>query len=256
VDTLEERWGAGLPATGGHVIQVETSFGEGFVGKVGLEKLDALGTLVGVLEYSGAGVSAHISGAYGGILSGVAADRSWLVHAGVTGTFDQFKLRAAGSTGATETGNNSFYNGMLSAQGTFDMFTLAASAEVLSIETAGVRATGWGAGGSVGFNVTEGVAFNVGGRYFRDDVATNGDGYQIAAQLVAAVTETIKLTGEVGVYGRTGETGVTTRAEYSDVYGKAELAWTPGGGFTSSLGAQVQQNGAYKVTFKAAKEFN
>jgi hypothetical protein len=245
-----------FPRTGGHVIQVETSFGEGIVAKAGLERLNAEGALVGVLEYSGAGVSAHISGVYNGLFTARTADgRAWAVHAGVTGTFDQFKLRAAGSAGGTEFNNNSFYNGLLSAEGTFDMFKLAASAEVVSVEALGVRNTGYGFGGSVGFNVTEGVAFNVGGRYFRDDVAANGDGYQIAAQLVAAVTETIKLTGEVGVYGRTAEAGVTL-PEYSDVYGKAELAWTPGGGFTSSLGAQVQQNGAYKVTFKAAKEFN
>jgi hypothetical protein len=69
------------------------------------------------------------------------------------------------------------------------------------------------------------------------------------------VTETIKATAEVGVYGRTERTIATTAAAYSDVYGKAELAWAPGGGFTSSLGATVQQNGAYKVTFKAAKSF-
>ena len=242
-----------FPGTGGHVIQIESSFGEGFVGKLGLEKLDSTGSLVGVLEYSGAGVSAHISGVYAGIMTGNASDRKWAVHGGVTGTFDQFKLRAAGSTGATETGNNSFYNGLISAQGSFDMFKLAASAEVLSTETAAGRVTGWGVGGSVGFAVTEGVEFNVGGKWFRNDIAAQGDAYHVAAQLVAAVSETISLTGEVGVFGRTE---VAPIAAFSDVYGKAELAWTPGGGFTSSLGAQVQQNGAYKVTFKAAKEFN
>ncbi len=244
-----------FPRTGGHVIQVESSFGEGIVAKAGLERLNAEGALVGVLEYSGAGVSAHISGVYNGLFAPRTADgRAWAVHAGVTGTFDQFKLRAAGSAGGTEFNNNSFYNGMLSAQGSFDMFKLAASAEVLSIETVGVRQTGYGLGGSVGFAVTEGVEFNVGGKWFRNsDVATQGDAYHVAAQLVAAVTETIKLTGEVGVFGRTE---AAPNPSYSDIYGKAELAWTPGGGFTSSLGAQVQQNGAYKVTFKAAKEFN
>jgi len=240
-----------VPATGGHVIQVETTVGEGLVAKVGLEKLDAKGTLVGVLDYSGSNITAHISAAYGGLLTGIVQDHSYLVHAGVTAAFDQFRVRAAGSIGGTEVGNNSFYNGLISAEGTFDLFKIAASAEVLSVETAGVRTTGYGVGGSIGVGVTEGVSINLGGRYFSDDLAANGDGYQVAVQLVADVTETIKLTGELGVYGRTA----AAVPEFSDFYGAAGLDWAPGGGFTSSLKGEAHQNGAYKVTFKAAKSF-
>ncbi|MCY1553384.1 hypothetical protein D9M68_898620 [compost metagenome] len=116
--------------------------------------------------------------------------------------------------------------------------------------------TDYGFGASVGATVAEGIEINLGGRYFNDGTAGVGDGYQVAAQLVAALTESVKLTGEVGVYGHAEDTAPVARAAYSDFYGKAELAWTPvGGGFSSSVGATVQQNGAYKVTFKASKSF-
>ncbi|WDQ98021.1 hypothetical protein PSC71_12305 [Devosia sp. J2-20] len=248
-----------FPATGGHVIQVETNLGNGLAAKVGLEKLEAAGTVVGVLDYAGDSITAHISGAVGGILDGVSdAGDTYAIHAGMTGTFDQFKLRAALAAGGSTftTDQSSYINGLISAEGSFDMFKIAASAEVLSLtDAAGNRTTGYGFGGSVGATVTDGVTFNLGGRYFGQDINGSGAGYQVAAQIVADVTETIKATAEVGVYGRTERTIATTAAAYSDVYGKAELAWAPGGGFTSSLGATVQQNGAYKVTFKAAKSF-
>ncbi|MBS3848898.1 hypothetical protein KD146_09360 [Devosia sp. BSSL-BM10] len=250
-----------FPTVGGHVIQVESSLGNGVAAKVGLEKLESTGTLVGVLDYAGDSITAHISGAVGGILDGQAttvADDLYAIHAGMTGTFDQFKLRAALAAGGSYVSGNqsSYLNGLISAEGSFDMFKIAASAEVLSVTTAGgVRTTGYGFGGSVGATVTDGVTFNLGGRYFGEDVNGSGAGYQVAAQIVADVTETLKATAEVGVYGRTDRTVAVALTGTSDVYGKAELAWAPGGGFTSSLGATVQQNGAYKVTFKAAKSF-
>ncbi|MFN4211145.1 MAG: hypothetical protein ACK4G5_11285, partial [Devosia sp.] len=107
-----------------------------------------------------------------------------------------------------------------------------------------------------GATVAEGIELNIGGRYFNDGTDGVGDGYQVAAQLIAALTETIKLTGEIGVYGH-GENvaPVAPAAAFSDFYASAELGWKPGGGFESSIGAKVQQNGAYKVTFKAAKSF-
>lgn len=246
-------------ATGGHVIQLESDFGNGVGGKIGLEKIDAAGTLVGVLQYSGDTVTAHISGAAGGILDGIAtAADTYAIHAGFTGTFDAFKVRGALAAGGSTLGGDqtSYLNGLVSAQGTFDMFTIAASAEVLSSTTAaGVRSTGYGFGGSIGAKVSEGVSVNLGGRYFGQDVANAGAAYQVAAQLVAALSETITITGEVGVNGRTERTIAVAAPALSDIYGSATLAWAPGGGFTSSVGATVQQNGAYKVTFKAAKAF-
>jgi hypothetical protein len=98
------------------------------------------------------------------------------------------------------------------------------------------------------------------------------------------VTETITLTGEVGVYGTDGAIntqtngatngpamlgnplGNTTRGAsigspvvpgtwYDVWYGAASVAWAPGGGFTSSLKGAAYSNGAYQLTFNAAKNF-
>lgn len=258
--------------TGGHVIQVESSFGEGFVGKLGLEGLERVdanaGALIGVLDYSGNGITAHISGGVDGLLNGAANEEdSYVVHAGFTGTFDAFKLRAALSTGgslnpalvtAGGTAYRTWWNGLVSGEATFDMFKIALSGE-FSGATDAVGATiptDFGVGGSIGAQVAEGIEINLGGRYFNDGRAGFGDGYQVALQLAAAVTESLKLVGEIGVYGNAGDVApAPVAAAWSDFYGKAELQWAPGGGFTSSVAAQAQQNGAYKVTFKAAKEF-
>lgn len=256
---------------GGHVIQLETQFGEGFIGKIGLEALnrdDAFvpgnnqaGSLIGVLEYAGEGITAHISGSLGGLLDGIqTTGDTYGVHAGITGTFDAFKVRAAGSYsgGYNAAGNWALWNGLVSGEAKFDMFKVALSAEAIGGTAVGGAAldTDFGFGGSFGATVAEGIEINIGGRYFNDGTAGVGDGYQVAAQLIAALTETIKLTGEIGVYGH-GENvaPVAPAAAFSDFYASAELGWKPGGGFESSIGAKVQQNGAYKVTFKAAKSF-
>ncbi|SEP70960.1 hypothetical protein SAMN05428969_0564 [Devosia sp. YR412] len=248
---------------GGHVIQLESQFGEGIVGKIGLEALDRVdveaGSLIGVLEYAGEGVTAHVSGSVGGLANGWGSiGDSYAVHAGVTGTFDAFKLRAAGSFGGLNNGGAQyarFFNGLVSGEAKFDMFKVALSAEIAGgNDNVGADVgTDYGFGGSIGATVAEGVEINLGGRYFNDGTAGVADGYQVAAQIVAALTETVKLTGEVGVFGLTPAPAAP--AFSSDFYAKAELGWTPGGGFSSSVGATVQQNGAYKVTFKAAKAF-
>jgi len=158
--------------------------------------------------------------------------------------------------------------------------------------SAGVN--GFGAGLSGTLQVSDGVSLNLGGRYFDSDTATAGnEGYQISAQLVAAVTETITLSGEIGVYGQnSGGAGATfTTPDTCSVaggcvaygsgagtgvltagaalptagnapgtwdtveYGAASLAWAPGGGFTSSISGAAYTNGAYVATFNAGKTF-
>jgi hypothetical protein len=276
------------PKRGGHVIQLWSNIGEGLIAKIGLENLNSdgggtiaaghplmaaqaitggqrAGTLVGVLDYSGSGITAHISGAVGGLLDGVqTSGDSYQLHTGATATFDQFKVRAAlalgGGYDSVRAANYNYWNGLVSAEAKFDMFKIALSGEAAggTASTGVALDTDYGLGASLGATVAEGIDLNLGGRYFNDGTAGVGDGYQVALQLVAAVTETIKLTGEVGVYGNAADDAalvVAARPATSDFYGKAELAWTPGGGFSSSVGATVQQNGAYKVTFKAAKAF-
>ncbi|MHA6731128.1 hypothetical protein [Devosia sp. A369] len=265
---------------GGHVIQLETQFGEGFVGKIGLEALDReaaavggvsqpvtdAGSLIGVLQYAGSGITAHISGSMGGLLDGVqTTGDTYAVHAGITATFDAFKVRAAGAAGGgwTAGGNWNYWNGLITGEANFDMFKVALSGEFAGGTdrvTLAALDTDAGFGGSIGAKVAEGIEINIGGRYFNDGTADVADGYQVAAQLVAAVTETIKITGEIGVYGHGADGALAPIVRngglaYSDFYGSAKLGWNPGGGFESSIGAKAQQNGAYKVTFTAKKAF-
>src|SRR5690606_29858693 len=106
------------PKRGGHVIQLWTNVGEGLIAKIGLENLNSgggtaagvlhgastgaekAGTLVGVLDYAGSGITAHLSGAYGGLLDGQTNNGdAYQIHTGATATFDQFKVRAALAAG-------------------------------------------------------------------------------------------------------------------------------------------------------------
>jgi len=267
---------------GGHVIQVVSDLGNGVNVGVALENLNSdskgingsgaaadlvarqAGTAVGVLSYAGEGITAHATGAAIGILDGNV--ESWFVHAGATGTFDAFKVRAAvsyydffkhGTQGGKFAGNDiDVLNALASVEGTFDLFKIALSGEVANTRnnTTGTTFTDYGVGGSVGVTVTEGVSINLGARYFFDDVADEST-TQVAAQIVAAVTETIKVTGELGGYFGNAIANNAAYANDSVVYGAAELAWAPGGGFTSSVKGEVNSESAYKVTFKAAKSF-
>lgn len=252
------KWTKDLIKDGGHVIQIASDLGNGVSVAAGLENLNGTGatnasvaysglnsnagTAFGVIAYAGDGIAAHLTVAASGVLDGVV--ENWGFHAGASGTFDivKFVVAAAGS-------NDGSFNALGSVAATFDLFTIAASGEV--VRDVANAVTDFGAGGSISAAVTDGVTINVGGRWYRDaSLAT--DSYQVAAQLVAAVTESITLTGEVGVYG----TNVPVAPMTSNVfYGAAQVAWAPGGGFTSSAKGEVYSNGAYKATFKAAKTF-
>uniref|UniRef100_UPI0037C1A50D hypothetical protein n=1 Tax=Devosia sp. TaxID=1871048 RepID=UPI0037C1A50D len=236
------NWGVGTIGDGGHVIQIVSDLGNGVSVAGALENLNGTtastaGTAFGVISYAGDGIAAHLTVAAGGILDG--AVNNWGYHAGFSGTFDAFKLVAA--IAGDDTG---YWNGLASASATFDIFTLAASVEAAN--TTGGTDYGFGVSGSAA--VTDTVSVNLGGRWYRDASAAV-DAYQVAAQLVAAVTETVTLTGEVGIYDTTLNTAADT------FYGAGTVAWAPGGGFTTSLKGEAYSNGAYKATFKAAKSF-
>ncbi|SFV35027.1 hypothetical protein SAMN05216456_2051 [Devosia crocina] len=266
---------------GGYSIQVVSDLGNGVNVGVGLENLGGAfdlnntvaaattvapsqqGTLVGVVSYAGQGITAHVTGAAFGVLDGTV--ESWAVHAGATGSFDMFKVRGA----VSYWDNHKFrgvdvLNALATAEASFDLFKIAISGEVANVSGAGVDYTDYGFGGSIGANITEGVSINLGARYFFDDTSIFGDDlstWQVAAQVVAAVTETIKVTGEIGGYFGDGISARNYPAtsygftEDSVFYGAAELAWAPGGGFTSSIKGEINSEEAYKVTFKAAKSF-
>lgn len=232
---------------GGHVIQIETDLGNGLSIKGGLENLNGgvsdpsnphAGTAVGVLAYSGDGLSAHVTFAADGVLAGEIQD--WGVHAGFAGTFDNFKVVAAGAFDSSD-----YYNVLASASATFDMFTLAAS-----VEAAGNDA--WtddyvGAGASITAAVADGVTLNVGGRW--KSWGSGDDAYEVAAAVSASVTENLTLTGTVGY--------VSSDDSNSDLfYGSAKLAWAPGGdAFTSSVKGTVNSDGGYKVESEFKKTF-
>lgn len=237
------NWGVGTIGDGGHVIQITSDLGNGVSVAGGLENLNGAnlstaGTAVGVISYAGDGIAAHLTVAAGGILDGVV--NNWGYHAGFAGTFDMFKIVAA--IAGDDTG---FWNGLASAEASFDMFKLAASVEAAN--TTDGQDYGFGVSGSAA--VTDTVTINLGGRWYHDNSGAGTDAYQIAAQLVAAVTETITLTGEVGMYD------TTTNNDADTYYGAATVAWAPGGGFTTSLKGEAYSNGAYRATFKAAKSF-
>jgi len=222
--------------TGGDVIQIVSNLGNGVSIGGGVEALgtSTMPTFVGVLSYAGDGITGHVSGAYDSNLA------VWNVHAGFTGSWDPIKVVAA-----VAADSSGWWNALGSVAATFDMFTLAASGEATS-------AGEWGVGASVGATVSDGVSFNLGGRYF-DATAASGDTIaQVEAAVSAAVTETITITAAVGAYNTTGSNPAPT---YGTVYyGKAGLAWAPGGGFTSSVSGEVNSTGAYKAVFKAAKD--
>jgi hypothetical protein len=321
---------------GGESVQLTSSLGNGVTLKGGLEDINdtnnaRAGTAVGVISYAGDDITAHLTLIEGGVLDG--NPKMFAYHAGFTGTFDKFSIVGAGA--GDQTG---YFDGLVSAQASLDMFKLAASGEFMHYGTTattdpvtlggglfpgGANAgtggsipvafgtpgsvshygadgaylgtyvssagkSAFGAGLSATMAISDGVSLNLGGRYFDSDTSTTGnEAYQIAASLVAAVTETITLTGEVGVFGTdaflpvqtgggtngpsvlqhlgaNGTTNVTptsvgspvTEGSWYDVgYGAASVAWAPGGGFTSSLRAAAYSNGAYQGTFTAAKTF-
>ncbi|MBJ6986800.1 MULTISPECIES: hypothetical protein [unclassified Devosia] len=255
---------------GGNVIQVVSEVADGVKVGLGFEALGndvnvagkRPGTVVGVVEYAGEGITAHLTAAAFEVLNSNV--ESWMLHAGVTSQFDAFKVRAAVSYlnksligGANYLGYNHL-NALISAEGKFDLFTIAASAEVLNVSNRPAGDfTDYGFGASAGFAVTEGVSINLGARYFHAGVE-NLNTTQVSAQLVAALTETIKATAEIGGYfGDKIQAQKAAGVFKNDnvIYGTVGLAWAPGGGFTSSLEGTVNSENAYKVTFKAAKEF-
>jgi hypothetical protein len=231
-------------ATGGDVIQVVSQLGNGLVAKGGLENLGGLNgglTGVGVLAYAGDNITAHVSTAVGAGWT----NAGWKLHAGFTGAWDPIKV--VGAVSADDTG---YWDALGSVAATFDMFTLAASGEATS-------AGEWGVGGSAVAKVTDSVTLNLGGRYFHGVSAAGTHGtanpydlYQVEAGVVAAVTETLSITGAVGYTDSTITNAEPTPGVF---YGNAGVIWSPGGGFSSSASVGANSLGGYKAVFKAAK---
>jgi hypothetical protein len=238
--------------TGGVVIQVTSDLGNGFSIGAGVEDLGGNsgwlvdtdtfsgldssdgGTFVGVLAYAGDGIAAHASFAADGVLAGEIED--WKVHTGFTGTFDNFKVVAAAAFDSSE-----YWNVLGGVSVGLDLFTLAADFEAASLDSY------VGAGASITAAVSDGVTVNLGGRWATSD--DEDGGYQVAAGVTAALSETLKVTGEVGYM-------YEERSETDQFYGQGALNWAPGGGtFTSSLKGTVFSEGGYKVESEFKKTF-
>jgi hypothetical protein len=298
--TATDNAGADIQ-TGGHSIQVVSTLGNGLTLSAGLEDLQdtqvaRAGTAVGVISYAGDNLTAHLSLIAAGVLDG--HPDVYAYHGGFTGTFDKFKI-----VGAIAGDSSGYYDGLASAQVSLDMFKLAASVEathdaatnpalapgatpssytaatptgtpvavlVPSATLGGDGLNGLGFGGSASLAVSDGVTINIGGRYFDGNTASStlNKGYQGAVALVAALTETLTLEGDLGVYGTTnnaagvGDNGVgavqgpaPAGTWYQTYYGAASVTWAPGGGFTSSLKGEAYSDGGYRATFTAAKAF-
>lgn len=242
-----------------HVIQVVSDLGNGFSAGIGLENLNGVnnevavyggtptaddGTLVGTVAYAGDTITAHGTVVAGGFLDGTIEVFGF--HGGVTATVDMFKFVAA--LAADSRGE---WNALASASATFDIFTLAIAIEGDSgPEGIPGAADQWGFAASGTAAVTDTVTINLGGRWTDTNInVANNEYYQLAAALVFAATESITLTGEVGYHG-------TTVPGNTDVfYGSAEVAWAPGGDFTTSLKGEVGSNGGYSINYKAKKSF-
>jgi hypothetical protein len=282
------KWGESIP-DGGHVIQVTSDLGNGVSVGVGLENINDIspspvpvgnntsafmtgagtavykaGTLVGVLAYAGDGITAHITGVAGGVLDGVI--ENFAVHAGMSATFDPITFRAAIAAnnnlpdgcegGGFDPGcvDGVYWNALATAAVAIDMFTVAVSGEAVTDRDGGDALTGdvdVGAGGSISAAVMDTVTINLGSRWYHDAL-TDEDAVQAEAQLVAAVTETLKLTGAVGVVA---SDDLDADLGSPVFYGAAELAWAPGGGFTASAKGEAFSNGAWRTIFKAGMPF-
>ncbi len=224
-----------LPATGGHVIQLISTLGDSVDVGIALENLQGQGTVVGVMNYFGDNVVAHLT------VAGNGATGVWAGHAGVEVTADVYKfLVAATFDNATPTNN---WGVVASAQATFDMFTLAASVAAADGDDLELAASATAA-------VTDTVTVKLGVQWDdHDTTVTLNEQWKVALGLSAEVTETITINAEVGAIGE------NTAPASSITYGEVGLVWNPGGGYSSSVTAGGNSAGAYTLTYTAAKSF-
>jgi len=272
--------------TGGTGFSVVSEFGDGFRAGVGLENInrwrsdagsmenylgtdDRAGTVVGFVEATGAWGGAHLTLMVDDALNGF-EDSVFAFHTGATANLDQFAV-----TAALAGNSNEFFSGVLSGKGTFDLFTLAVSGEFASVgagnssNNTGEDLVGLGFGASVGFQVTDMIALNLGGRYWDADsgnkVADNTEIWDVALQVAASVSDSLTATGTIGYEGAGSNAGNINVAVYDlatagipddgAFFGEVGLAYAPGGGFETGGKLRVNSYGAYRVDLNASKSF-
>jgi hypothetical protein len=235
-------WGSFEDQT--HAIQVVSDLGNGI--KVGgsLEALtfaapDFEGNAVGVISYGSENLTAHFTLVAADILDGQ-LDK-FGVHAGASAVFGNFKARAA-----LALNDSGWWNGILSGEATFEMFTLASAVDANSERE-------WGAVGSATVDVTEAVALKGAVRYFDSDTAISDDeGFEVRLRAEYEATEELTLALEGGHIW----VGANANAGAQQIFdGLVEATWAPGGGFEATSAVAANTLGAYKVSFTASKAF-
>mgnify|MGYP003643905176 FL=1 len=259
---------------GGVAIQASTDLGNGLSASIGLENIDTAsgsndsntqvtrtraqdaGTLIGVLQYGGGNVSAHVTGVAYGVLDG--AVDAYAVHAGATGKFDMFAVRGAvGYDSNFKFNSYSLFTALASVEGTFDMFKVAVSGEFANFNSQ----TDYSIGGRVTAEVTEGVSINFDAAWFRDAVnpkAGNGqtDTTRLQAEIAAKVSEGVTLTAALGTYLGSGVRNEAGAAIDNLTYGKLGAKWVPGKSFETAANIEVNTEGGYRTEFTAKKSFD
>lgn len=230
---------------GGHAIQVVSNLGNGVSVGVALEDLGDIdetgnyGTLVGVVNYAGENLTAHLSVMAADVLDGDI--EAYAAHAGFTATLDAFKLR--GAVAANESG---WWNALASAEATFDMFTLSATVDGTSERELGLT-------GAAEAAVTEQFKVKLAARYLDADTAiVDNEGIELRGRVEYAVLESLTLGAEVG-HLWTGANAPSGAQSITD--GLLDLTWSPGGDFDATASVGANSIGAYTVTFTASKSF-
>ncbi|MCS6758941.1 MAG: hypothetical protein MO852_07875 [Candidatus Devosia euplotis] len=255
-------------------IQVSTDLGNGVSASLGLENIDTAsgrsdastaitrtraqdaGTLIGVLQYAGDGMSAHVTGVAYGVLDG--AIDAYAIHAGATGSFDNFKVRGAvGYDKNFKFNSHSLFTALASVEGSFDMFKAAVSGEVANFNSQ----TDYGIGGKVTAEVTDGVSINFDAAWFQDAVNAKAAGGQtdttrLQAEVAAKVMESVTLTAAVGTYLGSGVYNDASVKIDSLTYGKVGVKWVPGKSFETAANVELNSEGGYRTEFTAKKSFD
>jgi len=211
--------------TGGYVLQVSSSLGDGVNGALGLEDLGDAdnASLVGAIGVSQSWGTAHATFVYDDLISN--AVNNWGFHTGATFNLDNAKIR-----GAFSTDQASVWTALISAQATFDMFTLAAGAEFQA-------ANQWEAAISGVAKVDDNVTLTAAVRL------EDGNLWDVALKGAFKVSDTLTASAKINF----DEASVTTL--------NTDLDWAPGGGTTVNVGFNASSTGATSVSTKFAKTF-
>ena len=210
--------------TGGYVLQVSSSLGDGVNAAVGLEDLGTVdnASLVGAIGVKQDWGTAHASFVLDDIIQ---AANVWAIHAGATFNVDEMSFRAA-----FETASDNTWSGLLTGKATFDMFTLAAGVEF-------DNASQWEAAVSGEAKVDDNVTLTAAGRW--DD---NSD-WDIALKGAFKVSDTLTASAKIN-FDEASLTALET-----------DLDWAPGGGTTVNVGFNADSAGNTSLSTKFAKTF-